>query len=119
MRGRRPRPFRLAPDDLAPLRRVARGRCLPFAQVQHARFVLATAAGQRVQEVAAQHRCDPSTVWRLCRRYEQGGLARLLADLPRAGCPPQLSPPAACPHRRAGLPGAAGRRAAPHPLVQR
>jgi hypothetical protein len=47
MRGRRPRPLRLAPDDLAPLQQVARSHCLPFAQVQHARIVLAAAAGQR------------------------------------------------------------------------
>jgi putative transposase len=99
MRGRRPRPFCLAPDDLLPLQRVARSRRLPYAQVQHARIALAAAAGRRVGEVAAQHRCDPSTVWRLCRRYEQGGLPRLLADRPRSGSPPRLSPPAARPHR--------------------
>src|SRR5512135_601244 len=83
MRGRKPRPFSVAPGDLPLLQEVARSRSLLFFQVQHARIVLAVAEGQRVQEVAAQMRCDPSTVWRLCRRYEQGGLAWLLADLPR------------------------------------
>lgn len=92
MRGRKPRPFSVAPGDLPLLQEVARSRSLLFFQVQHARIVLAVAEGQRVQEVAAQMRCDPSTVWRLCRRYEQGGLAWLLADLPRCGSPPQISP---------------------------
>src|SRR5512135_285599 len=51
--------------------------------------------------------------------YEQGGPAWLLADLPRCGSPPQISPPAAGPDRRTGLPGARGRGAAHHPLEQR
>ena len=92
MRGRKPLPLSLAPGDRPILQEVARSRSLPFYQVQHARVVLAIAEGQRVQEVAAWMRCDPSTVWRLCRRYEQGGLDRLLADLPRCGSPPQISP---------------------------
>ena len=92
MRGRKPRPLSLAPGDRFLLHQIARSRSLPFFQVQHARVVLAIAEGRRVREVAAQMRCDPSTVWRLCRRYEQGGLDRLLADLPRSGSPRQISP---------------------------
>jgi hypothetical protein len=42
--------------------------------------------------VAALHQCDPATVWRLCRRYERGGLGRLLDDLPRFGRPQRISP---------------------------
>lgn len=92
MRGRKPRPLPLAPGDLPILQEIARSRSLPFFQVQHARVVLAIAEGRRVQAVASQMRCDPSTVWRLCRRYEQGGLARLLADLPHCGCPRRFPP---------------------------
>jgi hypothetical protein len=116
MRGRRPLPLSLSPGDRSILQEVARSRSLPFSQVQHARVVLAIAEGQRVQEVAAWMRCDPSTVWRLRRRYEQGGLDRLLADRPRCGTPTQISPPPARPDRRTGLPGAGGPGAAPHPL---
>jgi transposase len=92
MRGRKPRSLTLAPGDLPLLQEVAQSRSLPFFQVQHSRVVLAVAEGQRVQTVASRMQCDPSTVWRLCRRYEQGGLAQLLADLPRCGSPQQISP---------------------------
>ena len=119
MRGRKPLPLSLAPGDLPILQEVARSRSLPFYQVQHARVLLAIVEGQRVQEVAAGMRCDPSTVWRLCRRYEQGGLDRLLADLARCGSPPQISPPPARPDRRTGLLGAGGPGAAHHSLEQR
>src|ERR1700727_697094 len=97
MRGRKPLPLSLAPGDRPILQQIARSRSLPYYQVQHARVVLAIAEGQRVQEVAAGMRCDPSTVWRLRRRYEEGGLDRLLADRPRCGSPPQISPPPASP----------------------
>jgi hypothetical protein len=80
MRGRKPRPLAVAPADYAVLRMIAQRSDLPWYQVQRARVVLATAAGQRTTVVAAQTGCDTSTVWRICRRYEQGGLSSLLAD---------------------------------------
>src|SRR5437016_7653075 len=36
--------------------------------------------------------CDPSTVWRLCRRYEQAGLKGLLAEVSRPRHPAEISP---------------------------
>src|SRR5579871_5460763 len=33
------------------------------------------ATGEAVQRVAARWECDPATVWRLCRRYEQEAVA--------------------------------------------
>lgn len=92
MRGRKPRPFFLHTADLPRLHRVGDSRSLPYATVQHARIVLAVAEGHRIQDVARLHECDPATVWRLCRRYERGGLPRLLDDLPRSGCPRRISP---------------------------
>ena len=106
MRGRKPLPFTLDDADLPALRQSAHSRTLPFAAVQRARIALAVADGRPIQEVAALHQCDPATVWRLCRRYEQGGLRRLLDDLPRCGRPQRISPPPACRDRRVGLPGA-------------
>jgi hypothetical protein len=106
MRGRKPRPFSLLSADLAILCQFAHSRTHAFAAVQRARIVLAVADGQGIQDVAILHQCDPATVWRLCRRYEQGGLRRLLHDLPRCGRPQRISPPTACPDRRLGLPGA-------------
>lgn len=74
MRGRKPRDFSLAAHDVPLLQRIARSRILPWFQVQRARVVLAIADGERVQTVAFQLPCAPSTIWRFCRRYEQAGL---------------------------------------------
>ena len=119
MRGRRPRPLTLADADTPVLRAVARSRRLAWFQVQHARIVLAVAAGEPTRAIASRLECDRATVWRVCRRYEQGGLTRLLLDDPRVGRPQEISPPAAGPDRRTGLPGADRRGAAHHPLDQR
>ena len=92
MRGRKARAFSLLPADLPVLRQFAHSRTLPFATVQRARVVLAVADGRRIHDVAVLHQCDPATVWRLCRRYEGGGLGSLLDDLPRCGRPQRISP---------------------------
>lgn len=106
MRGRKPHAFTLAAHDIPILQQMSRSRTLPWFQVQRARIVLAIADGQRVQTVALQAQCDPSTVWRLCRRYEQAGLAGLLAEAPRVGHPLEISPSAARATRATGLSGA-------------
>jgi Winged helix-turn helix len=105
MGGRKPRGLSLATHAIAILEHMAHSRTLPWFQVQRARAVLAIADGERVQTVAFQMQCDPSTVWCLCRRYEQAGLKGLLAEAPRPGHPAEISPPAACPDRATGLSG--------------
>src|SRR5437588_12393724 len=97
MRGRRPRPLVIAAEDLPILEAVARGRHLAWFQVQHARIVLAVAAGEPIQAIASRLECDRATVWRVCRRYEQSGLPRLLSDDLRLGRPQEISPPPAPP----------------------
>src|SRR5262249_35401580 len=119
MRGRKPRPLTIAAADAPLLQAVARGRHLAFFQVQHARIVLAVAAGESIQSVAARLECDRATVWRVCRRYEQGGLKELLLEEPRLGRPQAISPPPVRPDRPTGLPGADCRRLAHHALDQR
>ena len=106
MRGRKPRTFALAAHDVPILQQIARSRTLPWFQVQRARAVLAIADGERIQAVAFQSQCDPSTLWRLCRRYEQAGLEGLLAEAPRSGHPIEISPSGARPDRATGLSGA-------------
>src|SRR5579864_7355703 len=118
MRGRKPHSLTIPAADLPILQAVARGRHLAWFQVQHARIVLAVAAGEPIQAVASRLECDRATVWRVCRRYQQGGLNRLLLDDPRFGRPQEISPPPARPDRRLGLPGADRPRAAPHALDQ-
>ena len=89
MHSRKPRPLTIAADDLPVLQAVAQSRHLPWFQVQHVRIVLAVAAGELVHAVALRMECDQATVWRLCRRYEQGGLT---LDNPGAVAPvPRIS----------------------------
>src|SRR3954453_23695680 len=106
MRGRKPRPLTIAAADAPILRAVARSRHLSFFQVEHARIVLAVAAGEPIQSVASRLECDRATVWRVCRCYEQGGLEKLLRDDSHIGRPQEISPPPTRSDRRTGLPGA-------------
>ena len=118
MRGRKPRSLILVPDDVSILEILARSRSHSWFQVQHAQILLDIAHGQRVHNVAWQARCDPATVWRICRSYEEHGLDGVLAEAPRPGRPQRLSPPPACPDRAVGLPRTHRARAAHHPLEQ-
>src|SRR5947199_10560892 len=97
MRGRKPRLVNIPAADLPCLDAVARGRHLAWFQVQRARIVLAVAAGEPIQAIASRLECDRATVWRVCRRYEQSGLPRLLSDDLRRGRPQEISPPPARP----------------------
>ncbi len=106
MRGRKPRPLTVAPADVPVLRLIAQGNGLPWYQVRRAQIVLAVAAGRRTSELADETGCDGSTIWRLCRRYEQGGLSALLADGRKKR--PTRRPSAAHSLFGATLPGCAG-----------
>lgn len=75
MRGRKPRQLTVNPDDIPRLRRIARNIELPWSHVRLARVVLAIAAGDRIQNIAARIECDPATVWRIAREFEQLGMA--------------------------------------------
>lgn len=93
MRGRKPRELNIDANDRPILEEVARSRTLPWFQVERARIVLAVAAGQRIQELAARQDFDRTTIWRLCRRYEEQGVEGLLSQEPRTGHPSRISPP--------------------------
>src|SRR5436309_3426461 len=75
------------------------------------------AAGERIGQIANRLGCDRTTVWRVCQRYREGGVRSILADEPRSGHPPEISPPSARPDRRAGVPVTARQGVAHHPLV--
>lgn len=116
MRGRKPRSIAVGAHDRCLLEQIAHSRTLPWFQVQRARTLLAMADGERVQTVAARMQCDPSTVWRLCRRYEQAGLEGVLVEAPRTGHPTDISPSGTCADCATGLSGAHRQGAAYHPL---
>ena len=103
VRGRKPLSLQIALDDKRRLQQLARSQTRPWYQVQHARIVLAIGAGERVQTVASQLQCDPSTVWRVCRRYEQGGMDGVVQRVARTGRPLRISPPAASTAGSTGL----------------
>jgi transposase len=105
MRGRKARPLDIAANDVPILQHVSQSRTLCWFQVQHARILLAVWAGQRIQSIASQMQCDEATVWRICRRYEQRGLAAVLYEAERSGRPQRLSPPGTRPDRGVGLLG--------------
>src|ERR1700733_890441 len=94
VRGRRPAKLTIARRDQDALHCTARGRALPWFQVQRAEIVLAIAAGERQGSVAARLECDEATVWRACERYRHDGLAGLFADgrQGNAGHPQLISP---------------------------
>ena len=118
MRGRKPRPIEVAPEDLPVLQQIAQSQTRPWYQVRRARILLGIAEGGRTQTLAFQTQCNESTV-RTCHRYERLGLSDLLDSPPRSGRPIAISPLQLRPDRRAGLPGARGRGPAHHPLDQR
>src|SRR3954451_13547922 len=96
-RGRKPRPLSIAAADLPILQAVARARRLAWFQVQHARIVLAVAAGESIGAIADRLECDPGTVWRISRLSAQGGLKPLLLDDPRVARPQEIPPPCSAP----------------------
>jgi hypothetical protein len=93
MRGRKPRPLTLSKADAPILEFIAGNRRLAWFQVQHARIVLAVAAGERIGQIASRLECDRATIWRVCQRYREGGVRNILADDPRSGHPQEISPP--------------------------
>lgn len=118
MQGRKPRHLSLTPNDKPVLEQIARSRTLPWFQVQRARALLAMAAGERIQTLAWQLQCSPSTLWRLGRRYEQVGLEKLLVEAPRVGRPSEISPPATGATGSAGVSGTDCSGSSHHPLVE-
>jgi len=75
MRGRKPRPIEIAPDDLPVLYQSARSQTRPWYQLRRARILLGIADGAQTQISAFLTQCDESTIRRTCRRYERLGLA--------------------------------------------
>ena len=63
--------------------------------MERARIILAVAEGKPVEDLATYMYYDRSTIWRICRRYEEDGLEKLFFDEQRLGHPQDISPCAA------------------------
>jgi hypothetical protein len=95
MRRRPPHTIDLLPDEITLLEEIVQDGHVPQRVAQRARILLAMRTPTTVvEEVGARLAADRTTVWRLCRRYEDEGLAALF-DAPRSGRPRELSPPGA------------------------
>ena len=87
MRGRRPLPLRIAPDDAPLLQEIARSWSLPWYQVQRARIVLGVAAGEPTHDLALRTQCDRSTICVLPARLHESFWLSCYSGGPRLGGP--------------------------------
>ncbi len=88
MRGRNPDPFILKRKDKIFLQELLRDGQTPHKIAGRARILLARAdPQQRVILLGDKVEHDPTTIWRVCERYRQGGLDAALYDAPRSGRP--------------------------------
>jgi hypothetical protein len=93
MRGRRPDEFVLEPEDEAFLRELLRDGYTPLKVARRAQILLSrNDAQQRVVLLSDKVDQDTATIWRVCERYRQNGLAAALYDAPRSGRPRVFSP---------------------------
>lgn len=91
MLGKKPRPLTISSQDTIMLRQIARSRIRPAYQVQRARLLLSIANGDPVGLTGVRSQCDPATVWRICRRYEQHGISAVFRlSQPRLRCPGEV-----------------------------
>ena len=92
MRGRRPRGVQLKAQDIPVLEALVRSGKTEQRVARRARILLAMGRQERVGLLSERVEQAPSTVWRVCRRYEKRGIEAVY-DAPRTGRPPEISPP--------------------------
>jgi len=88
MRGRKPDKFVLKAKDEAFLRELLRNGRTPLKVARRAQILLNRSnEQQRVVFLGEKVEQDAATIWRVCERYRQGGLAAALYDALRPGRP--------------------------------
>ena len=79
--------------DKALLLDVLRDGQTPLKVARRALILLGRADGQQsIATLEEKVEQDRTTIWRVCERYEDGGLDAALYDAPRSGRPRVLSP---------------------------
>ncbi len=86
------RVIRLRRGDRKRLERLTRSRTAPQRVVEHARIILASAAGEAGNAICAKLGVSRPTVTLWLDRYEAEGLSGIMTDRPRSGRPKRLSP---------------------------
>ena len=93
MRGRQPDKFVLKRKDKALLLELLRDGQTPLKVARRALILLGRANGkQSIAALEEKVEQDRTTIWRVCERYEEGGLEAALYDAPRSGRPRVFSP---------------------------
>ncbi len=93
MGGRHPDKFVLKRKDKALLLELLRDGRTPLKVARRALILLGRANGeQSVAALEEKVEQDRTTIWRVCERYEEGGLDAALYDAPRSGRPRVFSP---------------------------
>ncbi len=88
MRGRKPEPLVLNPQDKKVLQQLMHDSQTPLGVARRAQILLSCAeAKHRVSAVSDRVGQNRSTVWRVCERYRATGLEAALYDAPRTGRP--------------------------------
>ena len=95
MRGRKTKPFALKSGDAKKLRQLLRHGDLAQRVARRARILLARKQARSIGQIAAKVDQERTTVWRVCQRYQDGGLSAALYDASRSGRPCVFSPAAA------------------------
>lgn len=92
MRGRKPEKFKLKVKDRAILQELLRDGQTPLRVARRAQILLRRAdQDQQVGALSENVERNTATIWRVCRRYVQGGLEAALYDAARCGRPPVFS----------------------------
>ena len=92
MQGRKPRGVELKPEDVPQVEALLRSGKTEQRTAYRARILLAMHKDERVAPLSERIERDPSTIWRICRRYEERGIDAVY-DAPRSGRPLRISPP--------------------------
>lgn len=93
MTGRKRSKLVLKAKDKAFLLELLRDGHTPWRVVRRAQILLGRANEQQtVISLGEKIRQNPTTIWRVCERYRQGGLDGALYDAPRSGHPRVFSP---------------------------
>jgi transposase len=103
MRRHPPHAIELSEDDAAYLEQLVRDGRTAQRVARRARILLAMADPETVvRDLADRVEVDRTTIWSLCRRYEEVGV-EVVEDAPRPGRPRTISPSATGGHRAARM----------------
>ena len=93
MRRRKPHLLSLSESDRGAFQRIVRSGKTEQRVARRARVLLAMENSQtRVEGLAEHLEMGRTTIWELCRRYEERGI-EVIYDAPRSGRPRVFSPP--------------------------